>query len=231
MSLETIAKYCALSPTTPQAEFCESDRFVTTISGPMAMGKTTALIMSALRFVDDPRYNAMIFRRRFSDLKMPGGIVDNAKRIIGGDAAWSEKHKRFTFPSGARLSFGYAETERDLTRYLGDEFQYIGIDRVNELHTKKDAVGEIPEAVLHLICRLREAQPRRIPLRLAMTISDVDESVEWLRCRRFRTEFAGKQHHVKAPWLSNPHVDHDGLMRQLESLDPVTRDCLMGEWL
>jgi Terminase large subunit, T4likevirus-type, N-terminal len=230
MSLEQIDKHCTLKPTPSQADFCKSDRFITTISGPMATGKTIALIMSALRFVDEPDYEAMIFRRRFSDLMIPGGIVDNARRIIQG-AVWSDLHKRFTFSSGARLSFGYAETECDLTRYCGTEFQYIGIDRVNELHTEKDTVGTIPEAVLRLMIRLRDIRSGSVPLRLALTISEADESVEWLRCQKFRVDFAGKQHHVKTSWAENPHVNRDEVVKQLESLDPVTRDCLMGEWI
>ena len=47
---------------------------------------------------------------------------------------WKEQEKVFTFPSGARMEFGYCDSLDDLERYRGQEYTWIGIDEVAIMH-------------------------------------------------------------------------------------------------
>ena len=89
--------------------------------------------MGALAQVDVPGYAALLFRRTYSDLALPGALMDRAHDWLGGTAAvWNERKHTWSFPSGATLTFGYLETERDKYRYQSSEVQYIGFDELTE---------------------------------------------------------------------------------------------------
>jgi hypothetical protein len=92
-------------------------------------GKSDSLLMAALQYVDEPGYAAILFRRTYADLALPGAIMDRSKEWLSGKGArWNEREKTWTFPSGATLSFGYLEHENDKYRYQGSEFQFAGFD-------------------------------------------------------------------------------------------------------
>ena len=44
-------------------------------------GKSSALLMSALQYVDVPGYSAILFRKTFADLSLPGALMDRANEI------------------------------------------------------------------------------------------------------------------------------------------------------
>jgi len=50
-------------------------------------------------------------------------------------AKWKEMEKEWTFPSGARIEFGYAESIQDALRYQGQAYTYIGVDELPQFPT------------------------------------------------------------------------------------------------
>jgi len=87
--------------------------------------------MAALQYVDVPGYAAILFRRTFRDLALPGALMDRAGEWLGGtDAHWDAQNATWRFPSGATLSFGYLEHEQDKYRYQSAEFQFCGFDEL-----------------------------------------------------------------------------------------------------
>jgi len=89
--------------------------------------------MGALQYVDIPGYAALLLRRRFSDLALPGALMLRADEWLRGtDATWNENKRTWTFPSGAKLAFGYLEHEADKYRYKSSEFQFIGWDELTQ---------------------------------------------------------------------------------------------------
>ena len=89
--------------------------------------------MAALQYIDVPGYRALLFRRTFADLNLPGALMDRARDWLGGTPArWNAHDHVWTFPSGASLTFGYLETERDKYRYQSSELQYIGFDELTQ---------------------------------------------------------------------------------------------------
>ena len=92
-------------------------------------GKSAALLMAALQYIDHPGYAALILRRTYADLALPGALMDRAHEWLGGSAArWNSAEHSWTFPSGATLTFGYLEMEIHKFRYQSAEFQFCAFD-------------------------------------------------------------------------------------------------------
>jgi hypothetical protein len=138
-------------------------------------GKTDALLASALRFVDQPNYAALILRRTYPDLALPGAVMDRSHTWLDDTRAqWSDRDKLWTFPSGAKLQFGYCDSENDLSRYKSAEFQFVGIDELTEW----------PERwATFLFSRLRRLEGSRIPLRFRAATNPDGIGSSWVRER------------------------------------------------
>lgn len=105
-----------------QAELLECDVVEVLYGGSAGGGKSDALLMAALQYVEVPGYNALILRRTFSDLSQPDAIMDRAQKwlmpyVDAGLVRWDAQRHRFTFPSGATLTFGYLMHENDKYQY------------------------------------------------------------------------------------------------------------------
>ena len=96
-------------------------------------GKSDYLLMAALQYVDVPKYNAIIFRKTLTDLNLPGALLDRSREWLS-DTDATFKDSCWWFPSGARLQFGYLDTELHKFRYQGAEFQFIGFDEVTQFY-------------------------------------------------------------------------------------------------
>jgi hypothetical protein len=117
--------YCPHKPHQKQKEFLELVAPEALYGGAAGGGKSDALLMAALEHVDKPGYSALILRRTFRDLNQAGAIMDRAHHWLRGtDASWNSQAKRFRFPSGATLTFGYFDSEGDKTQYASAEFQF-----------------------------------------------------------------------------------------------------------
>jgi hypothetical protein len=129
-----LTRYIAHRPAVPQATFLLLNCYEAMYGGAAAGGKSDALLMAALQYVDVPGYSAILFRRSYPDLALPEAIMSRSKEWLKQtDAHWNEQSKRWTFPSGATLSFGYLDIEDDKYRYASAEFQFIGFDEEEEL--------------------------------------------------------------------------------------------------
>ena len=94
-------------------------------------GKSDALLMAALQFVDVPGYAALILRKTWPDLVLPGAIMDRARQWLTDTPAVPHDGGRiWTFPSGARLQFGHLQHDNDKYKYRSAEFQFIAFDEL-----------------------------------------------------------------------------------------------------
>jgi len=162
-------------PHPKQKAWIELDVLESCYGGAAGGGKSDALLASALRFVDVPGYSALILRRTYPDLALAGAIMDRARQWLEPTrAVWNDRDKRWTFPSGARLQFGYCDTEQDLQRYKSAEFQFIGIDELTEW----------PEQwATFLFSRLRRLRGSTIPLRFRAATNPDGLGSAWVRER------------------------------------------------
>ena len=221
-----LSKYCPYTPTPKQAAFLLLDDVKEVLYGGAASGgKSVGQLMAALQYVDVPGYSAILFRRTYSDLALPGALMEMARRWLAPyiqtkEIHWSEKNKVYTFPSGATLSFGYLENDRDCERYQGAEFQYIGIDECTHIS---------PVNYRYMFSRLRKTVDIPVPLRFRATCNPGGMYGDWY----YERFFLNKESRVFIPAgiYDNPHVDTEDYIESLNELDPVTREQLLnGNW-
>ena len=179
--------------------------------------------MAALAFVDVPGYRALLFRRSFADLNLPGALMDRAREWLGGSAArWNAHDHIWTFPSGASLTFGYLESENDKYRYQSAELQYIGFDELTQFAESQ---------YLYLFSRLRRLSGSAMPLRMRAASNPGGLGHEWVRARFVDATDDPKRRFIPARLTDNPHLDKETYTQSLANLDPVTRAQLLeGDW-
>lgn len=186
-------------------------------------GKSDALLMAALQYVEVPGYSAILFRRTFKDLALPGALMDRAHKWLGGtDAKWKDTEKTWYFPSGATLTFAYLATENDKYNYQGAEFQFIGFDELTQFELSQ---------YRYLFSRLRRLKGSKVPLRARVASNPGGRGHEWVK-QRFLVEGLSKGRvFVPAKLEDNPYLDQEEYEQSLKELDPLTRAQLRsGDW-
>ena len=179
--------------------------------------------MAALKYVDRPNYSAILFRRTYSDLSLPGALMDRANEWLRGtDARWQDQKKTWTFPSGSTLTFGYLDNENAKYRYQGSNFDFVGWDELTQFTESQ---------YRYLFSRLRRSAGSDIPLRMRSASNPGGFGHEWVK-ERFITEgeVAGRVF-VPAAISDNPYLDQAEYEGSLAELDPTTRQQLLaGDW-
>jgi predicted phage terminase large subunit-like protein len=216
-------KYIPISPTDKQFVFLLADNVKELFYGGAAGGgKSYALIAGALQYVDRPGYNALLLRRTFADLAKPKALMDIAFDWLSGtDAKWSGQNRRWTFPSGATLGFGYLETDRDIYQYQGGAYQYIAFDELTQFTEVQ---------YRYLFSRLRKPIGLNIPLRMRSASNPGGDGHEWVK-QRFLTERSPNRMFIPAKLQDNPHLDQVDYTESLNELPSVMRQQLLcGDW-
>lgn len=212
------------------------------LGGAAGPGKSEYLVVAPLRWVGHPTFRAVLFRNTFPELQRT--LIEKSRRLypsVGG--VYNEARHAWTFPSGASVEFAYLESDRDVHRYQGAEFQFVGFD-------------ELPHfteyAYRYMQSRLRSAAG--VPIRLRATGNPDGPHLEWVRAR-FAAWIDGAVPMGEARWFSpdgeivdrsaehalsrcyipgrlrdNPYLPPE-YVAQLMALDPVTRAKLLdGDW-
>lgn len=218
------ALYCPESASLTQKVFLRTYALEALFGGAAGGGKSSALLMSALQYVDVPGYSAILFRRTYADLALPGAIMDRFQSWIAAedDVRWNANNYTAVFPSGARISFGYLNNQQDYLRYKGAEFQFIGMDEVTEIRESD---------YRYMFSRLRRPANgplSKVPLRMRAASNPAPN---WVR-QRFIVE--GLEHNrifVPSKLTDNPGIDAASYRQTLQALDPVERRRLEeGDW-
>lgn len=186
-----------------------------------------ALLMAALQYAHVPNYAALLLRKSYPDLALPGALMDRGREWIhGSDAKWDDKNKTWHFPSGASLTFGYLATETDKYRYKSAEFQFIGFDELTQFDEA---------SYLYLFSRLRKSGDMKVPLRMRAASNPGDMGHAWTKSR-FLTPEASEAGRVFIPAKvdDNPHIDQREYLNSLWQLtggDEVTyKQLRYGDW-
>lgn len=216
--------FCPEEASITQKVFLRTYGIEALFGGAAGGGKSSALLMSALQYVDIPGYSAILFRRTFADLSLPGALMDRFKTWIDlyDDIHWNANSYVATFPSGARISFGYLNNTNDYLRYKGSEFQFIGMDEVTEIRESD---------YRYLFSRLRRPATgplSQVPLRMRAASNPAPN---WVR-QRFIVEGQEKGRiFVPSKLTDNPGIDADSYRQALQALDPIERRRLEeGDW-
>lgn len=201
-------------------------------------GKSDALLMGALQYVDVKGYNAILFRKTFADLNLPGSLIPRSKEWLSGtDAKWNENDSRWTFPSGATLSFGYMRNDEDRMRYQSAEFQYIGFDELTHFTELQ---------YTYMFSRIRKPQDStgrdplaQVPLRIRGATNPGGPGHVWVKKRFIKPmgeradepDDPTKRIFIPSKLDDNPSVDAETYKEALAAVDDATRAQLVdGDW-
>ena len=217
-------------------------------------GKSDALLMSALQYVDIPGYNAILIRDTNSNMIKPEGLLDRAHEWLSNtDAKWIGDSKQYVFPSGATLGFGYMDGPRDHFNYQGPAYQFIGLDEV---------VGLREHQAQYLFSRLRKLSPQGYIELLKILFPKInDETIQiylnqynamplrrrcgsnpphrdqikrgaWVKARFIDSKTRDKEAiFIPAKLTENPYLNIDDYKKSMIELDPITRRQLEdGDW-
>ena len=216
--------YAPEEPSLTQKVFLRTYALEALFGGAAGGGKSSALLMAAMQYVDVPGYSAILFRRTYADLSLPGALMDRFKDWIAphDDIHWNANSYVATFPSGARISFGYLNNTNDYLRYKGSEFQFIGMDEVTEIRESD---------YRYLFSRLRRPANgplSQVPLRMRAASNPAPN---WVRQRFIVEGLETNRIFVPSLLTDNPGIDAVSYRQALQALDPVERRRLEeGDW-
>ncbi|WP_227711821.1 phage terminase large subunit [Sneathiella sp. P13V-1] len=101
-------------------------------------GKSYALLLEPLRHIDNPLFRAVIFRRTSKQIRNEGGLWDAARKLYSHlGATAKETDLVWRFPSGATISFGSMEHEKNCYDWQGTEIAFLGFDELTHFTEKQ----------------------------------------------------------------------------------------------
>ena len=112
--------------------FFKARRRFIAYGGARGGGKTWAVRTKAMLL--SCRYDGikiLIVRRSFQELR--DNHILPLQMELRDLARWKEQEKRFIFPNGSYIRFGYCSAERDVLQYQGQEYDIIFIDEATQL--------------------------------------------------------------------------------------------------
>jgi hypothetical protein len=210
-------------PTAKQLAFLSLECREALYGGAAGGGKSDALLMAALEYADVPDYAALLLRRTFADLALPGALMDRAHQwLAGSGATWDGQQHRWTFPSGATLSFGYLDASNDHYRYQSSEFQFVGFDELTQFQEHQ---------YRYLFSRLRRLAGSDVPLRMRAGSNPGGVGHQWVFGRFIAGGNTPDRVFLPATLDENPHLDREAYDAALSELDDVERERLRrGNW-
>lgn len=116
----------------PQARFLNADEDEVLFAGGRGSGKSDALIVDPLRYCSNKNFRGLVLRNTMDELRE---LITRAQDLYPQaypGTKWKQQEKIFTFPSGAKIEFGYCNSLEDVDRYKGQQYTWIGIDEITK---------------------------------------------------------------------------------------------------
>lgn len=228
-AVPSLVRWCPHDPSPKQQTFLELNCREALYGGAAGGGKSDALLMGALQYVDRPSYKAGLFRQTYTDLSLPGALMDRAHEWLDGtEAHWDGNAKTWRFPSGASLTFGYLDSDKDHLRYKSSEFHFLGFDELSEFREFQ---------YRYMFSRARRGRGDTIPIRVR---GGTNPGAKWVQERFGIPENIDFEHvyehegraFVPSTLEDNPAIDQVEYEAALRELDTISYQQLrFGKWV
>ena len=216
----------------PQTDFLAAPETDVLYGGAAGGGKSYAMLVDPLRFAHRAAHRALILRRSMPELRE---LIDKSRELYPKafpGCKFREVEKIWTFPSGAKLEFGFLERDADVYRYQGQAYSWIGFDEITHLNTEF--------SWNYLASRLRTTDSEITPY-MRCTANPGGAGATWVKKRYVNPSepnesFVGKdgltRKFIPARLEDNPYLSKDGRYEQmLKALPEVQRRQLLeGNW-
>lgn len=114
-----------------QSDFLGSAADIAIYGGAAGSGKSFALLLCPLRHINNPKFNAVIFRRNTTHIRTPGGLWSESMPIYSAfGAVPKETTLDWTFKSGMKIKFWHLEHENSVYNWQGAQVPFIGFDEL-----------------------------------------------------------------------------------------------------
>ncbi|MGH8506978.1 MAG: terminase large subunit domain-containing protein [Terriglobales bacterium] len=145
-----------------QALLCPAELLL--FGGAAGSLKSETLLVDAAQERGRRRLRALLLRRSYPELER--GLIRRSRELYPEwGATYNEQRRRWTFPAGGTVEFGYCESENDIYRYQGAEFSFIAFDESTHF-------TEFP--IRYMLSRLRSTnREMRLRMRLASNPGNV----------------------------------------------------------
>lgn len=156
----------------PQTQFLAASEREVFYGGARGGGKSYAMLIDPLRYCGFAAHRAVIIRKTMPELR---DLIFKAMHLYPKaypGTKWKQQESTFYFPSGARIEFGFAESVKDVLRYQGQSYSWIGIDEIPQYDS--------PDVLDMLRSSLRSTDPN-VPIQLRCTGNPGNIGSPWVR--------------------------------------------------
>ena len=214
--------YTPQTPTPKQLSLISNMDLDVLYGGAAGGGKSSGMLMAALQYFNVKGYAALILRKRYKDLSLPGALMPRADSWLTGKAHWNSETHTWTSKEGGTLTFGYIDGPRDHEQYQSAEFQFIGIDEATQIRWQQ---------IRYMFSRLRRLKEVEIPIRFRLSSNPGGKSHTEIKEHYVRPEGRHGRTYIKAILDDNPYLDADQYELSLAELTAVDRARLRwGDW-
>ena len=127
-----------LNPSQQEALFSPAELLL--FGGQSGGGKTDFLVGDAMQEFRIPSFRGLLLRESLGEFDQIGDRMERAYLPLKARYRHRTGGGQWIFPSGARIRFGYLASDRDLSKYRGNPYSWLGID----------------ESGLHPLCRVQQ---------------------------------------------------------------------------
>ena len=124
----------------PQERFLATSAEIAIYGGAAGGGKTYAILMEPLRYINTKGYRAVIFRKNFNQIFASGGIWDESQEMYGdiaGAKSVQTPKFRWSFKSKANIYFDFLGRDADVEKWQGSQITFIGFDELTHFSERQ----------------------------------------------------------------------------------------------